>query len=125
MNGNWGNCNCPLYYLMPYERWFAARALAQQSADRSERVAKARLRYGPAGMRFYAATLANTALGISVTSLTFVVLIVSLAWHPLARAAVWVLVAGAAFFAVALSRGVQSEWLGREHRRSGNQDDDL
>jgi hypothetical protein len=94
----------PLCFLLPYERWFVARAPAAPPAKQSDSVAKARIRYGKDGMRFYAATLINTGFGIVVSLLVPVLLLAGLAWSPLARAVPWVLVGGVLFFAVGLAR---------------------
>jgi hypothetical protein len=108
----------PLRYLLPHERWLAARMLAVPVASQTSRLASARARYGQEGLQFCAATLADTLVGVALGPLVPVLLLAGLAWRPLVGAALWVAVAAGLFMAMSLARGVQAEVIGRKHRGS-------
>jgi hypothetical protein len=104
--------------LLPHERWLVGRILGSQRKRRTAAVVAMEQRYGPDGMIWLDASLANAqyvaALGVAVFVIVFA--------HPTrtSRIAGYLLAAAAVFLVLNIVRLIQASRAGRKFRRESH-----
>jgi hypothetical protein len=105
----------PTRFLLPHERWLVPRILGSQRKRRTAAVVAMEKRYGPDGMIWLDASLANVPVGIILAVVVFVIVFV----HPTRTSKIggYLLAAVAAFWVLYMVRVIQASRAGRKFRR--------
>jgi hypothetical protein len=105
----------PTRFLLPHERWLVPRILGSQQKRRTTAVVGMEKKYGPDGMVWLDASLANAPFSI-ITTLVVVVIVFA---HPTrtSKIGLYLLVVAAVFWALNIVRLLQAARAGRRFRR--------
>jgi hypothetical protein len=108
----------PRRFLLPHERWLVGWLLGRQQKRRTTAIVSMEKRYGPDGMVWLDASLANGLFIIIFAVAGFVAVFA----HPTStsRIAGYLLVVVAAFWALNIVRFIQAARAGRKFRREGH-----
>ena len=102
-------------FLLPHERWLVGWILGSQRRHRTAAVVAMEAHYGPDGMIWLDASLANAPFGVILAVVGFVIVFA----HPTrtSRIAGYLLAAVAVFWVLNLVRLFQASRAGRKFRR--------
>jgi hypothetical protein len=105
----------PTRFLLPHERWLVPRILGSQRKRRTAAVVAMEKRYGPDGMVWLDASLANVPFGIVLALAVFVIVFA----HPTRTSEIggYLLAGVAAFWVLYMVRVFQASRAGRKFRR--------
>jgi len=108
----------PTRFLLPHERWLVPRIRGSQQKRRTTQIVTMEQHYGPDGMIWLDASLANAPFAIALTIVGFVIVFA----HPTKTSAIagYLLAAAAVFLVVNLVRLSQAVRAGRKFRREGH-----
>jgi hypothetical protein len=104
-------------FLLPHERLLAGWFLASQRKRRTAAVVAMERKYGPRGMIWIDAGLANLLFGLFPAVAAWIPIL----GHPTrtSRIALYLLAAGFLFLVLGLLRALQASHAGRKFRRAG------
>jgi hypothetical protein len=102
-------------FLLPHERWLVPRILGSQRKRRTAAVVAMEKRYGPDGMIWLDASVANVPVGIIRAMVVFVIVFA----HPTrtSRIGGYLLAVAVVFWALSIVRLLQASRAGRKFRR--------
>jgi hypothetical protein len=105
----------PTRFLLPHERWLVPRILGSQRKRRTAAVVAMERKYGPDGMVWLDASLANVPFGIVLALAVFVIVFA----HPTRTSEIggYLLAVVAAFWVLYIVRFFQASRAGRKFRR--------
>jgi hypothetical protein len=108
----------PKRFLLPHERWLAGWILGSQQKRRTTAVAAMEKRYGPDGMVWLDASLANGLFLVIFAVAVFVAVFA----HPRSTSSIagYLMVVAAVFWALNIVRLIQAARAGRKFRREGH-----
>jgi hypothetical protein len=105
----------PMRFLLPHERWLVGWILGSQRKRRTAAVVAMERKYGPDGMIWLDASLANVPFGVILAMVGFVIVFA----HPTRTSSItgYLLAAVAAFWVLYIVRLLQATRAGRKFRR--------
>ena len=105
----------PTRFLLPHERWLVPRILGSQRKRRTVAVVAMERKYGPKGMIWLDASLANAPFGIILAIFGFVTVFANST--RTSRITEYLLAAVAVFWVLYIVRVIQASRAGRKFRR--------
>jgi hypothetical protein len=105
----------PMRFLLPHERWLVGWILGSQRKRRTAAVVALERKYGPEGMIWLDASLANVPFGVILAVAVFVIVFA----HPTRTSSIagYLLAAVALFWVLYMVRVLQASRAGRKFRR--------